>query len=106
MKEKFLGVDKNTIETKGAVSEEVVIQMAENIKKKFETDYSIAVSGIAGPGGVTPEKPVGTVWVAIATPDQLITRKLQLGSSRERVIMETAQHVLNMLRKILTNSYV
>lgn len=103
MKEKFLDVDPGLLNTKGAVSEEVVIQMAENIKSKFKTDYSIAVSGIAGPDGGTPEKPVGTVWVAIAAPSKTITRKLQLGDNRERVVLETTQHALNMLRKILIN---
>ena len=103
MKEKFLDVNPGLLNTKGAVSEEVVIQMAENIKSKFKTDYSIAVSGIAGPDGGTPEKPVGTVWVAIAAPSKTITRKLQLGDNRERVVLETTQHALNMLRKILIN---
>ena len=103
MKEKFLDVESEVLKTKGAVSEEVVIQMAQNIKNKFKTDYSIAVSGIAGPDGGTPEKPVGTVWVAIAFPGKIITRKLQLGDNRERVIMETSHHALNMLRKVLIN---
>ncbi len=106
MKEKFLDVDKEILNTKGAVSEEVVFQMAQNIKRKFQTDYSIACSGIAGPDGGTPDKPVGTVWVAIGTPEKIITKKLQLGSSRERVILETSQHALNILRKILTGTYL
>jgi nicotinamide-nucleotide amidase len=101
LKEKFLDVDGEILKTKGAVSEEVVKQMAQNIKTKFQTDYSIACSGIAGPAGGTPEKPVGTVWIAIASPGGMVTKKLQLGDQRERVIMETSQHALNMLRKII-----
>jgi len=104
IKEDFLDVRKEIIKTDGAVSEEVVKQMAQHIKSKFKTDYAIACSGIAGPGGGTPEKPVGTVWIAIATPDELVTKKLQLGSSRERVIMETSLNAMNMLRKILTGT--
>jgi nicotinamide-nucleotide amidase len=75
--------------------------MSRNALTKFKTDYSIACSGIAGPDGGTPEKPVGTVWVAISNFERTIIRKLQLGNYRERVIIETSQHALNMLRKML-----
>ncbi len=98
-----LEVDMATIENHGAVSEAVVRQMANHALRIFKTDVSIACSGIAGPAGGTHEKPVGTVWIAIATHDQTFTKKLQLGSHRERIILETAQHALNMLRKILLN---
>jgi nicotinamide-nucleotide amidase len=96
-----LGVDMEVIEKYGAVSEQVVKQMASHAIKIFKTDFSIACSGIAGPDGGTTEKPVGTVWLAIASPEKIITRKLQLGNNRERVILETAQHALNLVRKIL-----
>lgn len=96
-----LNVDMLTLETHGAVSEQVVKSMASNARKKFKTDYSIACSGIAGPDGGTNDKPVGTVWIAVSNFEKTITRKLQLGTSRERVILETAQHSLNTLRKML-----
>lgn len=96
-----LNVDMLTLETHGAVSEQVVKAMAHNARKKFKTDYSIACSGIAGPDGGTADKPVGTVWIAVSNFEKIITRKLQLGTSRERVILETAQHTLNTLRKML-----
>ena len=96
-----LNVDMLTLETHGAVSEQVVKAMASNARKKFKTDYSIACSGIAGPDGGTADKPVGTVWIAVSNFEKIITRKLQLGTSRERVILETAQHTLNTLRKML-----
>ena len=96
-----LNVDMLTLETHGAVSEQVVKAMASNARKKFKTDYSIACSGIAGPDGGTADKPVGTVWIAVSNFEKIITRKLQLGTSRERVILETAQHSLNTLRKML-----
>ncbi len=96
-----LDVDFHIFEKYGAVSEEVVKSMASNVRKKFKTDYSIACSGIAGPDGGTADKPVGTVWIAVSNAEKTITRKLQLGTNRERVILETAQHALNVLRKML-----
>ena len=96
-----LDVDFHIFEKYGAVSEEVVKSMASNVRKKFKTDYSIACSGIAGPDGGTIDKPVGTVWIAVSNAEKTITRKLQLGTNRERVILETAQHALNVLRKML-----
>ncbi len=96
-----LGVKPETIEKHGAVSQETVEQMAANVRKKLNTDYSIAVSGIAGPTGGTPEKPVGTVWIAIATPDKVISRKFLFGDNRGRNIHLSAITGLNMLRKEL-----
>jgi nicotinamide-nucleotide amidase len=101
VKIKELNVDIATLENYGAVSEQVVKAMAQNSIKKFKTDYAIACSGIAGPDGGTAEKPVGTVWIAIADYDRVFTKKLNLGTVRERVILETAQHALNSLRKML-----
>jgi nicotinamide-nucleotide amidase len=103
VKVRELNIDMHLLETDGAVSEKVVKLMAENALKKFQTDYSIACSGIAGPGGGTTEKPVGTVWIAISNGNRTFSRKLQLGKSRERVILETAQNALNMLRKMILN---
>lgn len=94
-----LGVDKDVLNTRGAVSQEVVEKMASAVRKKFDTDYSIAVSGIAGPGGGTPEKPVGMVWIAIATPDKVFSKKCQFANNRLRNIQMTANTALNLLRK-------
>jgi nicotinamide-nucleotide amidase len=104
IKEDFLEVENEIIEKKGTVSEEVVKQMAQHVKDKFRTDYSIACSGIAGPDGGTEEKPVGTVWIAVATPEKIVTQKLRLGNNRERIIIETAQYAFNLLRKNLIES--
>jgi nicotinamide-nucleotide amidase len=101
IKENFLDVPKTLIEKHGAVSEEAVCAMAKSVKEKFKTDYSIAVSGIAGPGGGTEEKPVGTVWLAIAAKEKVFSKRLLLGAKRNRVIMETSLHALNYLRKII-----
>ena len=94
-----LGVSKEVLDTYGAVSQQAVEQMASGVRKKLNTDYSIAVSGIAGPDGGTPEKPVGTVWIAIATPTKVFSRELHFGGDRERNIIATALTALNMLRK-------
>jgi nicotinamide-nucleotide amidase len=105
VKTKELGVKKETLEKHGAVSEKTVIEMAEGVKEKLNTDYSVACSGIAGPGGGTPDKPVGTVWIAVSMPGKTITKKFQLGDNRERVIRETSLHALNMLRKEMMKEF-
>lgn len=94
----MLDVREETLIKHGAVSEETVIQMAENIRMKFRTDYSIAVSGIAGPDGGTNEKPVGTIWVAIALPEKTVTKKFLFGDNRMRNIQRAALSALNLLR--------
>jgi nicotinamide-nucleotide amidase len=98
IKEKLLGVPQQTLVDHGAVSEQTVIAMAEGIRKRFDTDYSIAVSGIAGPGGGTDEKPVGTTWIAVSTPTETIARKFLLGDHRGRNIRKASLAALNMLR--------
>ncbi len=101
IKETELGVPHDIILKHGAVSQPVVEQMAKAIREKYKTDYSISASGIAGPGGGTEEKPVGTVWVAIATPTKIISEKFLFGNNRERNIQKTANVALNMLKKEL-----
>lgn len=101
LKTGLLKVDPKLIEKYGAVSQEVVTQMAELARKMLKTDYVIATSGIAGPTGGSEQKPVGTVWIGIAGPDKTLSWKVQLGSNRLRIITETALHALNGLRKEL-----
>jgi nicotinamide-nucleotide amidase len=100
-KEDLLGVDKNILETAGAVSEEVVIQMAKGALKNIGTDYTIAVSGIMGPGGGTDDKPTGTVWVAVGDINKIETHKFHFRFDRERNITLTGMNALNMLRKFI-----
>ncbi|MGA3012408.1 MAG: competence/damage-inducible protein A [Bacteroidales bacterium] len=102
IKIKELGVKEQTLLDYGAVSEEVVKQMALSIKDHFRTDYSIAVSGIAGPDGGTADKPVGLVWIAIAGPSGVIANKYFFGDNRERNIRRTALQALNILRKVVS----
>jgi nicotinamide-nucleotide amidase len=99
IKENILKVSPDIINKYGAVSEEVVREMAANVRALFKTDYSVAVSGIAGPDGGTPEKPVGTTWIAIATPQIVYAQKFLFGDNRERNIIRTSLTALNMLRK-------
>lgn len=99
----LLGVNPLSIEKFGAVSEQVVTEMAASARRILATDYAIAVSGIAGPGGGTLEKPVGTTWIAIASAEKTVTRRLQLGDHRERNIIRTAFAALDILRKTLTS---
>jgi nicotinamide-nucleotide amidase len=77
--------------------------MAENTRNILHTDYTIAVSGIAGPDGGTPEKPVGTVWVAWATPQGTLTKKYRFGNDRLTNIHRTYQAALGVLRKLVLN---
>lgn len=101
IKHELLQVDEKLFETVGAVSKECVIQMADTVRKKLHTDYAIATSGIAGPAGGTDEKPVGTVWIAVASPEKTIALKFIFGDNRQRNIQMTANAALNMLRKII-----
>ncbi|MBI5540296.1 MAG: competence/damage-inducible protein A [Bacteroidia bacterium] len=99
IKTEILKVKSSDIEKYGAVSENVVLQMSENIRKIFKTDYAIAVSGIAGPDGGTAEKPVGTVWIAIASEKNTIAHKFTFGNDRARNILRASVTALDMLRK-------
>lgn len=84
IKEQVLGVKHSTLEKYGAVSEQTVREMAEGVRALMNTDYAIATSGIAGPTGGTPDKPVGTVWIAWATPDGTMAECYHFGIARER----------------------
>ncbi|MEO6549216.1 MAG: competence/damage-inducible protein A [Ferruginibacter sp.] len=100
-KEDLLQVDKNVLEAMGAVSEEVVIQMAKGALRNLQTDYTIAVSGIMGPDGGMPDKPVGTVWVAVGSTEAIVTEKFNFRFDRQRNIELTANYSLNLLRKFI-----
>ena len=93
-----LHVQESALRDHGAVSQEVVEQMAIGVKRKLNTDYGLATSGIAGPTGGTADKPVGTIWIALASNRGVISKKLNLGYSRDRNIHVTSLSVLNMLR--------
>lgn len=98
VKQNLLGVKRGTLEQHGAVSEEVVLEMAVGAKDRLKVDYAIAVSGIAGPDGGTPGKPVGTVWIAVAGKGHAEARHFIFGDHRQRNIRRSAIAALNMLR--------
>lgn len=102
-KEDLLQVDKAELEAHGAVSEVVVKQMATGLLNNIGSDYAIAVSGIMGPGGGMPDKPVGTVWVCVGRLGKLEAQKFNFRFDRERNIRITALNALNMLRKFILN---
>lgn len=97
----ILGVDPAAIEAHGVVSEEVVAQMAQGIRKAIGSDCAIATSGIAGPGGATPGKPVGTVCIAIATPERTVAATYHFPGTRDRVIDRASTTALTLLAMAL-----
>lgn len=94
----LLGVDPAALKDKGAVSEEVARQMAEGIRKKSGCDIGVATTGIAGPSGGTPEKPVGLVYIALSDKFSAVIRTLQLQGERSRIKQQTTQAALNFIR--------
>jgi nicotinamide-nucleotide amidase len=105
LKTNLLSVSPATIEKSGAVSEGTVKEMAWGSLNNFKSNYSIGVSGIAGPGGGTQDKPVGTVWVAVAGPNGIVTKKYHFGSRRAQNIERAAINALTLLFHILKEDY-
>ena len=97
VKEKVLGVSGEDLERHGAVSEPVVRQMAEGVRRLLSADYGVATSGVAGPTGGTPEKPVGTVWIAVASPEGTVAERFVFSFTRERNIDKATMKALGML---------
>lgn len=100
VKRELLNVREDNLKRRGAVSEEVVSDMALNTMGLFDVDYAIATSGIAGPDGGSADKPVGTVWIAVATPVRLVTKEFHFGkrTGRAQIVERAAHAALNMLR--------
>lgn len=101
MKSKLLGVKPSTLKTFGAVSAEAVREMAEGARATLGVDVSLAISGIAGPGGGTPEKPVGTVWMAVSDGERMVVAKHTFARDRAKNIHLTGVYALNMVRNFL-----
>jgi nicotinamide-nucleotide amidase len=100
-----LGVKPETLEAHGAVSEETIKEMAEGVRKVMNTDYGIATSGVAGPDGGTDEKPVGTIWLAVASKENTIARKILMTKQRDTNIQYGSIAALNLLRKMIVGDY-
>jgi nicotinamide-nucleotide amidase len=103
VKENFLGVKHDDIKNFGAVSKQVVESMAKGIIAEMKVDFAIATSGIAGPDGGSDEKPVGTVWIAVASKDKIYAKQFLLGKNRERIIQAATLTSLNLLRRFMIN---
>ena len=101
IKNKILLVDAEVISKHGAVSQQVVERMAVNVRNLFETDFSVSISGIAGPDGGSEEKPVGTTWIAVASDKQVLSKKYIFADNRERNIQRASITALNDLRKLI-----
>lgn len=99
VKMKVLGVKKETLDTVGAVSPEVAEQMAEGVAKALGADVGVGITGVAGPGGGTEEKPVGLVYISVWCKGQHYTRKMKSTNGRDRVRMQAASTALDMIRR-------
>lgn len=104
VKQNMLSVKPETLDTYGAVSEETVVEMVRGAIKNFGTDYAIATSGIAGPGGGTPDKPVGTVWIAVGNETEVLTEKLSADEGREKNIQSAVKKSLQLLLELCQKS--
>ena len=100
-KTKVLGVSAETIEKHGVVSQEVVEGMARGVRQLMEADFGLATTGVAGPSGGTEENPVGTVWIGLATPNKVISKRFNFGKDRENVINRATIAAYEMLREEL-----
>jgi len=103
-KVRLLGVSWNTLENHGAVSEESVEEMALGVRHVLAADIGLSVSGIAGPTGGTPEKPVGYAWIGLSTPNGIWTLQHNAGGDRIENKQEVAQVALEFLYEFLTNN--
>ena len=107
VKTNILGVSPETLNSEGAVSESTVRQMAEGVRTLLHTDYAIATSGIAGPTGGTPDKPVGTVWIAWATPNGTEAQCFHFGAAREReqiTLRAVTEALVRLVKTLSTQS--
>ena len=101
IKERILGVKSNTLLTKGAVSEETVIEMVDGAREILKVDVAVAVSGIAGPDGGSTDKPVGTIWICVGNKDTKTTFMLKAGKDRNKNLEIASIYALDMLRKFI-----
>ncbi|MCX8491280.1 MAG: competence/damage-inducible protein A [Cyclobacteriaceae bacterium] len=101
IKMRQLGVNPEVLKKYGAVSEPTIIEMANIVRAKFNTDIGVATSGIAGPGGATPEKPVGMVWIAYSDKHHTVTKKLQISNDRAINIRMASMAAINLIRTSL-----
>jgi PncC family amidohydrolase len=102
-KVKLLAVRRETLATHGAVSEETAREMAESVRKSFGTDIGLAVTGIAGPGGATKDKPVGLMWLALSAEEGIQTRLIRLTGDRLQNKAAGAEQLLSLLEEYINS---
>jgi nicotinamide-nucleotide amidase len=105
VKQEVLGVQEETLKQHGAVSEETVREMVSGALKVMKTDLAVSISGIAGPGGGSSEKPVGTIWMAVGNTSTIEVFKLQTGKDRLKNIQYAGNIALNLVRKFVLKYY-
>jgi len=101
LKKQILNVNDDTLTTYGAVSEQTVKEMVIGATDHLNVDIAVSISGIAGPGGGTEDKPVGTVWIACGNKDEIVTKKITAGKDRLKNIEYASNYAMNVLRKFL-----
>jgi len=101
IKHELLQVKEKTLESSGAVSREVVEQMARGAQQRFHADAAIATSGIAGPDGGSEEKPVGTTWISVVAGEKIHSVQFRFGGNRERIIDQASYSAMQMLRRLI-----
>ncbi len=101
VKMNMLHVSPETLQKYGAVSRETVIEMVQGVMESMKTDCAVATSGIAGPGGGTPEKPVGTIWMAVACGGLIVTEKEEGDAGRAENVKKTVHNALLLLSRLL-----
>jgi nicotinamide-nucleotide amidase len=101
LKENVLGVNNETLYQFGAVSKETATEMVEGVLRQFKSDYAVAITGIAGPGGGTEDKPVGAVWIAVANANKTVVKKFTFGNKRMQNIERSAIAAFFMLITLL-----
>ena len=103
-KELLLGISRDTIARYGVVSEQIVRKMAEGVRHAADAHYGIATTGIAGPSGGTPELPVGSVWIAVSSPERTVAILKQCGTDRGQIIDRASAFAIGLLRDCLNGN--
>ncbi len=107
IKKKLVGVQQKTLDEHGAVSKETVCEMANGVRESFQSDWGVAITGIAGPEGGTPEKPVGQVWIAVSNKDgSVYPFKAQMPGNRDSIRERSCVYALDQLRRLLLNKTI
>lgn len=101
VKKDLLGVGADSLMQEGAVSEIVALEMVRGVRKQFRVETAIAITGIAGPGGGSPQKPVGTVWLAVSGPDFEVAEKKHFNGSREQIQQQAAMAAVQLMNDAL-----